>query len=166
MEAILKKWQCPWFKLLHVPLVDNVRNENTDTLLLDHPCKHDCLNLLYEVESTTTTWEHINVIMLQVINREYIHNVYIFPIIEPSIRYLNAVAGIPMEETWLKAIQQGNYNFWPLTNVTNVACYFLESKKHKRDTCADRAYTPPKRRNWTYLLTLLPHLHMKANRIY
>ena len=63
-EAILKGRLCPKAKLWHVPLVDNVHNENTDTLLLDHLLKHDCLNLLYKVESTTTTQEHINAIML------------------------------------------------------------------------------------------------------
>ncbi len=73
-DAILKGWQCPRAKLWCVPLVDNDRNENTDTLLLDHLHKHDCLNLLYEMESTTTTQEHINAIMLQTIGREYIHN--------------------------------------------------------------------------------------------
>jgi hypothetical protein len=63
-DKILKGWWCPRAKLWHVPLIDNVHNENTDTLLLDHPYKHDCLNSLYKVESTTTTWEHINAIML------------------------------------------------------------------------------------------------------
>jgi hypothetical protein len=38
-----------------------------DTLLLDHLHKHDCLNLLYEVESLSTTSECINAIMLQTI---------------------------------------------------------------------------------------------------
>ncbi len=103
-DAILKGWQCPRAKLWHVPLVDNIHNENMDTLILDHPHKHDCLNLLYEMESTTTTWEHINAIMLQTIGREYIHNVYELPSIEPTIRCLHAAAGFPVEETWLKAI--------------------------------------------------------------
>jgi hypothetical protein len=75
-DVILKGWQCPQAKLWRVPLVDNVRNENTDTLLLDHPHKHDCLNLLYKVASTTTIQEHINTIMLQTIGWEYIHNMY------------------------------------------------------------------------------------------
>jgi hypothetical protein len=82
----------------------NIHNRNTDTLLLDHPHKHDCLNSLYEVESTTTTREHINAIMLQTIVWEYIHNVYKLPSIELTIRYLHAVAGFPVEKTWLKAI--------------------------------------------------------------
>jgi hypothetical protein len=103
-DAILKGWQCPRAKLWHVPLVDTVHNEKTDTLLLDHPHKHDCLNSLYVVESSTTTWEHINVIMLT-IGQEYIHNVYELPSIEPTIRYLHATAGFLVEKTWLKAIQ-------------------------------------------------------------
>jgi hypothetical protein len=70
-----------------------------DTLLLDHPHKHDCLNLLYKVGSTTTTWEHINAIMLQTIGQEYIHNMYKLPSIEPTIRYLHAVAGFPVKKT-------------------------------------------------------------------
>ncbi len=103
-DAILKGWRCPWAKLWHVPLIDNVHNENTDILLLDHPHKHGCLNSLYEVESTTSTLEHINAIMLQTIGREYIHNVYELPSIEQTIRYLHVAAEFPVEETWLKAI--------------------------------------------------------------
>ncbi len=128
-DTILKGWQRPWAKLWHVPLVDNVCNENTDTLFLDHPHKHDCLNSLYEVESTTTTWEHINNIMLQTIGREYIHNMYELPSIEPTIRYLHAAVGFLVEKRWLKAIQQGNYNSWPLINITNVAHYFPKSQE-------------------------------------
>jgi hypothetical protein len=109
-DAILKGWQCPQAKLLHVPLVDNVRNKNTYTLLLDHPHKHDCLKLLYKVESTTITQEHINAIMIQTISWEYIYNVYKLPSIELTIRYLHAAAGFPVEEMWLKATQWGKYN--------------------------------------------------------
>ncbi len=109
--------------------MDNICNEKTDTLILDQPHKPDCLNLLYEVESTTITQEYINAIMIQAIGQEYIHNVYKLPSIEQTIRYLHAVAGFPVEETWLKAIHQGNYNSWPLINVTNVACFVPESEE-------------------------------------
>jgi hypothetical protein len=113
--------------------MDNVQNENMDTLLLDHPYKHDCLNLLYKVESTTTTTrEHINTIMLQTIGREYIHNVYELPSIEPTTRYLHAATGFPVEETWLKAVQWGNNNAWPLINIRNVAHYFPESEEMQK----------------------------------
>ncbi len=109
-DTTLKEWQYPQAKLWCVPLIDNIHNENTDTVLLDHPHKHDCLNSLYEVESTTTTQKHINAIMLQTIGLEYIHNVYKLPSIELTIRYLHAAAGFTVEKTWLKAIRRGNYN--------------------------------------------------------
>jgi hypothetical protein len=128
-DTILKGWHCPQAKLWRVLLVDNVRNENMDTLLLDHLHKHDCLNLLYKVKSTTTTWEHINAIMLQTIGQEYIHNAYELPSIEPTIRYLHAAAELPVGETWLKAIRWGNYSSWPLVNITNAARYFPESEE-------------------------------------
>jgi hypothetical protein len=132
VAAILKGRQCPQAKLWRVSLVDNVQYENMDTLLLEHPHKHDCLNLLYEVESTTTTWEHINAIMLQTIGQEYIHNVYELPSIELTIRYLHAAAGFPVEETWLKVVWRGNYNSLPLINITNVTPYFSESEETQK----------------------------------
>jgi hypothetical protein len=89
--------------------------------------------LLYKVESTTTTWEHINAIMLKTISRKYIHNMNELPSIEPTtIRYLHAAAGFPVEETWLKVIQRDNYNSWPLINITNVARYFPESEEMQK----------------------------------
>jgi hypothetical protein len=58
--------------------------------------------LLYEVESTTATQEHINTIIFQTIGQEYIHHLYEIPSIEPTIRYLHVAAGFPVEESWLK----------------------------------------------------------------
>ena len=83
------------------------------------------------VESTTTTREHIN-IMSQTISREYIHNVYKLPSIEPTIRYLHAAARFLVKETWLKAVRRGNYNSWPLINFVNVARYFPESEETQK----------------------------------
>jgi hypothetical protein len=37
-----------------------------------------------------------------------------------------------VEETWLKEVQGGNYNSWPLINVTNVACYFPKSDEMQK----------------------------------
>jgi hypothetical protein len=88
--------------------------------------------LLYKVESTNTIQKHVNAIMLQTIGPEYILNVYELPSIEPAIRYLHAVAGFPVEEMWLKAVQRGNYNSQPLINITNVAHYFPESDETQK----------------------------------
>jgi hypothetical protein len=50
-DAVLQGWQCPCNKLWHVPLVPNVWNLNTDTILLDHPLGHLSLHAMYEVDS-------------------------------------------------------------------------------------------------------------------
>jgi hypothetical protein len=119
-------------RFLSHPGLHHTRNENMDPLLLDHPHKHDCLDSLYKIESTTTTQEHINAIMLQTTCWKYIHNVYKLPSIEPTIRYLHVAAGFPVEKTWLKAIRRGNYNSWPLINITNVARYFPKSEETQK----------------------------------
>jgi hypothetical protein len=91
------------------------------------------------VESATTTWEHIKAITLQTIGLEYIHNVYELPSIEPTIRYRHAAVGFLVEEKWLKAVRRGNYNSWPLINVTNVERYFPESEElQKGHICGQR----------------------------
>jgi hypothetical protein len=103
-----------------------------DTLLLDHPHKHDCLNLLYKVEPIITTRELINTIMLHTIDREYIHNVYKLPSIEPTIRHLQGAAEFPVEETLLKSNLMGRLQFLAPDNITNVAHYFPESEETQK----------------------------------
>ncbi len=127
--AVLTRYVCPWTQLWQVPLVTTVRNENTDTLLLNHSHKHESLNTTYTVESTAIMRAHIDSVLSLVHNKEYIHNVYELPSIEPTIRYLQAAVGFPTKESWLKAIRQGNYNSWPLINVKNVARHFPVSEE-------------------------------------
>ena len=91
------------------PLVTTVRNKNTDSLLLDHPCKHESLNAAYTMESTSIMRAHIDSAMSVAHGNKYIHNVYELPSIEPTIRYLHAAAGFPTKESWLRAIRWGNY---------------------------------------------------------
>jgi hypothetical protein len=79
---------------------------------------------MYEVANTTLTCQQINAIALLAHCREYIHNVYELPSLEPTIRYLHAAAGFPPKSTWLKAVRQGNYSTWPLINVKSIAKYF------------------------------------------
>ena len=127
--AVLTGYVCHRTQLWRVPLVTTVRNKNTDTLLLDHPHKHESLNAAYTVESTSITWAHIDSAMSVARGNEYIHNVYKLPSIEPTIKYLHAAAGFPTKESWLRAIRRGNYNSWPLINVKNVACHFPKSEE-------------------------------------
>jgi hypothetical protein len=103
-DTVLQGWKCPHDKLWHVPLVPDVRNLNTDTILLDHPLGHLSLHAMYEVANTTLTCQHINAISTLAHCREYIHNVYELPSLEPTIRYLHATAGFPPKSTWLKAV--------------------------------------------------------------
>ena len=128
-EAVLRGWRCPRDKLWRVPLTPDVRNQNTDTIVLDHPLGHASLNSMYEVTNMTNTRQHIASISLLAHRREYLHNVYELPSIEPTIRYLHAAAGYPVKATWLKAIRNGNFSTWPLINVKNVAKHFPESEE-------------------------------------
>jgi hypothetical protein len=82
---------------------------------------------MYVVANMPLTCQHINAISSLAHHREYIHNVYELPSLEPSICYLHAAASFPPKSTWLKAVRQGNYSTWPLINVNNVAKYFPES---------------------------------------
>jgi hypothetical protein len=94
-DAVLQGWQCPCNKLWRIPFVPDVWNSNTDTILLDHPLGHSSLHRMYEVANTTLTRQHINAISSLAHCREYIHNFYKLPSLEPTIRYLHAAAGFP-----------------------------------------------------------------------
>ncbi len=103
-DAVLQGWQCPRNKLWRVPLVTNVCNLNTDTILLDYPLGHLSLHVMYEVINTTLTCQHIDSISALAHCWEYLHNVYKLPSLEPTVRYLHATAGFPPKATWCKAV--------------------------------------------------------------
>jgi hypothetical protein len=84
---------------------------------------------MYEVADTTLTRQHIDAISLLAHCREYIHNIYELPSLEPTVCCLYATACFPPKSPWLKAVQRGNYSTWPLINVKNVAKYFPESEE-------------------------------------
>ncbi len=130
--AILKGWRCPCAKLWRVPITDVVTNKNMDTLLLDHPRRHDCINAMYQVKTMTVMRDHIQNIMDSHAPKEHIHNVYELPSVKPTIQYFHGTAGFPTKPSWLKAIRKGHYNSWPLINVKNVAKYFPESEETQK----------------------------------
>jgi hypothetical protein len=128
-EAVLKGWQCPAAELWRLPLVENPVNLNTITLLLCHPTKLQSQNRLYTVQTTKHSQKHIQGLLSCTNKEEYIHNVYKLPIIERMVRYLHAAAEHPPEDTWVKAVGNGNYNSWPLIDIKNVRKNFPESKE-------------------------------------
>jgi hypothetical protein len=58
--------------------------------------------------------------------QEETHNVYSLPLMKQSIRYLHTAAGFPVEDTWIDAINVGNFNTWPGLSATAVTCHFPE----------------------------------------
>ena len=56
--------------------------------------------------------------------KETAANVYALPSIARAIKYLHAAAGLPTKDTWLKAIECGNYKLLPGVNMTNVKKHF------------------------------------------
>jgi hypothetical protein len=128
-EAVLKGWRDPTDGLWRIPLVTNLENLNTDTLLFDGPGGHTPVDAKYDVASTDTTKERIAELTgkHRPHHSEAVNNVYELPSIEQSIRYLHAAAGFPTKETWLAGIRKGNYSSWPMVNTRTVGKYFPES---------------------------------------
>ena len=129
-DSVLKGWRCPQTGLWRIPLQDNIKNLNTDTILLDSKDGRQSLNAMYTIPSTEKVLDRLSILLDQRPNiKEALHNVYDLPSIEPAIRYLHAAAGFPTKATWLKAIRKGNYLTWPLLTVKNVHKFFPESEE-------------------------------------
>jgi hypothetical protein len=63
---------------------------------------------------------------------ERIANVYDLPSVNQMIKYLHAAAGYPVKDTWVKAINAGNYTTWPGLTATAVHKYFPESNETQK----------------------------------
>ncbi len=57
---------------------------------------------------------------------------YDIPSINQTIKYLHAAAGYPVKDTWVKAINAGNYTTWPGLTVTAARKHFPESNKTQK----------------------------------
>jgi hypothetical protein len=63
-----------------------------------------------------------------------------------TIKYLHAAAGYPVEDTWINAINAGNYNTWPGLSAEAVRHHFPEldetqkghMKKHQQNVRSTR----------------------------
>ncbi len=100
-DAVILGWRCPRDKLWCVPLISDVCNLNTDRILLDHPLAlgHSSLNAMYEVANMTLTCQHIDTTSALAHHREYLHNVYKLPSLEPTVCYLHAAADFTPKST-------------------------------------------------------------------
>eukprot|EP00804_Cyclotella_cryptica_P017378 CCRYP_020245-RA/>CCRYP_020245-RA protein AED:0.38 eAED:0.38 QI:0/-1/0/1/-1/1/1/0/351 len=76
------------------------------------------------------------------------HSVYDLPSTEQAIKWMHAVCGYPVESTWLKAIQAGNFVGWPLLTAKNVQRYYSDSVEtphgHLNQTRKNVRSTKPK----------------------
>ena len=51
-EAVLKGYRCPREKLWRIPLVKDIQNENTDTIILNSKDRLQSLNKCYQFPTT------------------------------------------------------------------------------------------------------------------
>jgi hypothetical protein len=63
---------------------------------------------------------------------ERVNNVYNLPSTALIIRFLNAAAGYPVKDTWIAAINAGNYTTWPELTAKAVRCHFPESDETQK----------------------------------
>ena len=109
---------CKQTNLRRVPLVKNVLNTNTDTILCDR-CPTEFLPDRPPPN-------------------EAIHNVYELKTQPELVRYYHAAAGFPTKPSWLKAIKNKQYASWPGLTWEAVNKHFPESeetlKGHGRKT--------------------------------
>jgi hypothetical protein len=66
--------------------------------------------------------------------REEISNVHNLPSIFQIIKYHHAAAGYPVKDTWIKAINAGNYTTWPGLTSEAVRKHFPDLTKLRKDT--------------------------------
>jgi len=65
--------------------------------------------------------------------REEISNVHNLPSLSQTIKYHHASAGYPVEDTWITAINAGNYATWPGITSTAVRKHFPESDETQKE---------------------------------
>jgi hypothetical protein len=116
--VILRGFKCPMTGMWRIPLVDLVRNNNTDTVIVNCPP----LEFLPARPPPADT----------------IHNVYEFKTQPELVQYYHAATGFPTKPTWLKAIKNMNFASWPGLTADGVNRHYPDSeetpKGHVRKT--------------------------------
>ena len=105
--SILRGWQSNETGLWRIPLVENVTNLNTETVV----CRAPPTELLPNQPTI----------------KEAVHNVYELQTVPERIRYFHACAGFPTKCTWMKVIKKGFFASWPGLTEKAVNQHFPES---------------------------------------
>jgi len=110
--AILRGWRDPDINLWRIPLVDMVRNNNTDTVIINRPPTE----FLQACPPPS----------------DAIHNVYELKTQPELVRYRHASAGFPTKPTWLTAIKNKQFTAWSGLSLDAARKHFPDSEEtHK-----------------------------------
>ena len=107
--AILRGWMDTKSNLWRIPLVEIVRNNNTDTIIVNRPPTE----FLPERPPPT----------------DAIHNVYELKTQPELVRYYHAAAGFPTKPTWLRAIKNKQYASWPGLSIEAVTRHYPDTEE-------------------------------------
>jgi hypothetical protein len=125
--AILCGWHDPDINLWQIPLVDMVRNNNTDMVIVNQP-------------PTKFLQAHPP-------PSNAVHNVYELKTQPKLVRYHHASAGFPTKPTWLTAIKHKKFAAWPGLLLDAARKHFPDSeethKGHGRKTPSGLRSTKP-----------------------
>jgi hypothetical protein len=107
--AILHEWWDAATKLWRIPLVNVVRNNNTNTVIMNQPPT----KFLPAPPPPTDT----------------IHNVYELKTQPELVRYYHVAEGFPTKPTWVKAIRNKQFALWPGLTVDAIKRHYPDSKE-------------------------------------
>eukprot|EP00956_Cyclotella_meneghiniana_P004952 scaffold6096_cov39-Cyclotella_meneghiniana.AAC.8 len=99
---VWKGWRDNSTGMWRVPLINEVKNLNTDTAIMTEE-------------------------QMQETFKNKIQSVHSLPSKEEAVKYLHAALGFPTKETMLAAVRAGFLTSWPGMNVKDVNKYFPES---------------------------------------
>jgi hypothetical protein len=107
--AILRGFKCPTSGLWRIPLVEMVRNNNTDTIIVNRPPTE-----FLPARPPPT---------------DAIYNVYELKTQPELVRYYHAAAGFPTKPTWIRAIKNQQFASWPGLTTDIVTRHYPDSEE-------------------------------------
>jgi hypothetical protein len=125
-----------------IPLVDMVRNNNTDTIIVN------CPPTKYLPDQPPLS--------------KAVYNVYKLKTQPELVQYHHASAGFPTKPTWLAAIKNKHFTSWPGLTLDVARKHFPDSEEtHNTRATAGRpqvVYAPPRPSKAHSLTTVMTHL--------